>query len=78
MDDSSDIFWRIAAENELFASSGTGATNQSPFDPMNNARLTPGAFDPSGFSSNFVLPRFASGGPSGQFGFGPAVVEPDV
>ncbi|SCZ96310.1 BZ3500_MvSof-1268-A1-R1_Chr8-2g10108 [Microbotryum saponariae] len=37
--------------------------------------LSPSALDPSSFSSQFILPRFASGGPGDAFGFGVAVAE---
>lgn len=77
MDSSSEIFWRIQEANEAMFSSQPSAPT-TPFDPMSHARLSPGAFDPTSFSSNFILPRFASGGPAGAYGFGPAIVEPEV
>ena len=75
MNGPNDIYWKIQSANEEMFPSTTPLT---PFDPMSHARLSPGAFDPSGFSSNFILPRFASGGPTGAYAFGPAIVEPEV
>ena len=74
MDSYLDVFRRIEEANEEIF----GSIQQAPFDPMAHARLSPAAFDPSGFSSNFILPRFASGGPAGAFGYGPAIVEPEL
>ncbi|GAA5947688.1 hypothetical protein JCM3765_001034 [Sporobolomyces pararoseus] len=45
------------------------------FNPMENARLSPSAFDPNNFSSQFVLPRFASGGQNDPFGMGVSVTD---
>jgi hypothetical protein len=47
----------------------------SGFNPMENARLSPSAFDPNNFSSQFVLPRFASGGQNDPFGMGVSVMD---
>ncbi|GAA5872699.1 hypothetical protein JCM3774_005033 [Rhodotorula dairenensis] len=55
--------------------SSTGA-GYSTFDPMDHARLSPSAFDPSTFSRQFTLPKFASGGPSDPFGLGVGVTDP--
>lgn len=77
MADPNDIYWKIQSANEeMFPS--TTPSSLTPFDPMSHARLSPGAFDPSGFSNNFILPRFASGGPTGAYAFGPAIVEPEL
>ncbi|GAA5889725.1 hypothetical protein JCM6882_004301 [Rhodosporidiobolus microsporus] len=51
----------------------TGRSTYAAFDPLDNARLSPSAFDPN---LQFVLPRFASGGPSDPFGFGVGVADP--
>ncbi|GAA5963319.1 hypothetical protein JCM21900_006555 [Sporobolomyces salmonicolor] len=45
------------------------------FDPMSNARLSPSAFDPSSFSGQFIVPRFASGGPADPFGLGVGITD---
>ena len=77
MNNENDIYWKIQSANEeMFPA--TTLSSLTPFDPMSHARLSPGAFDPSGFSSNFILPRFASGGPTGAYAFGPAIVEPEL
>lgn len=54
---------------------GSSGTPSYGFQPMDHARLSPSAFDPSNFSSQFVMPRFASG-PSDPFGFGVGVMDP--
>lgn len=79
-----DMYWRIQSANEDmrlgFSMSGlpsaTGTTN-SPFDSMQHARLSPSILDPNSFSSNFILPRFAAGGPGGAFGYDLAIAEPE-
>lgn len=53
------------------------------FDSMSHAKLSPSALDPNGFSSNFILPRFAKGGPlnngvGNSFGFDLAIAEPEA
>lgn len=53
-----------------------GGAGYSTFDPMDHARLSPSAFDPSTFSRQFTLPKFASGGPSDPFGLGVGVTDP--
>ncbi|GAA6035491.1 hypothetical protein JCM8097_000278 [Rhodosporidiobolus ruineniae] len=58
------------------ANSGfTGRSAYSTFDPLDHARLSPSAFDPTAFSRQFVMPRFASGGPSDPFNLGLGVVD---
>ena len=67
-----------AGSNVAGTSSGgrnSGAA-YSTFDPMDHARLSPSAFDPSTFSRQFTLPKFASGGPSDPFGLGVGVTDP--
>lgn len=56
---------------------GNGRTpgDYGGFNPMENARLSPSAFDPNNFSSQFVLPRFASGGQNDPFGMGVSVTD---
>ncbi|GAA6009927.1 hypothetical protein JCM10207_002160 [Rhodosporidiobolus poonsookiae] len=53
---------------------GRSSTSYSSFDPLDNARLSPSAFDPSNFNKQFVLPRFASGGD--PFGLGVGITDP--
>ncbi|GAA6055671.1 hypothetical protein JCM3770_003404 [Rhodotorula araucariae] len=55
---------------------GHSATTYSAFDPMEHARLSPSAFDPNSFSRQFIVPRFASGGPSDPFGLGVGITDP--
>lgn len=56
---------------------GQGArSSYGGFDPMEHARLSPSAFDPSSFSRQFIVPRFASGGPSDPFGLGVGITDP--
>ncbi|GAA5831680.1 hypothetical protein JCM11251_000792 [Rhodosporidiobolus azoricus] len=50
-----------------------GRSYSGAFDPLDNARLSPSAFDPN---LQFVMPRFASGGTSDPFGFGVGVADP--
>ena len=52
-------------------------SQQSTFNPMDHARLSPSAFNPSLFTPSFVLPRFSRGWRS-EFEQGPAVVEPSA
>ncbi|GAA5904428.1 hypothetical protein JCM5296_003195 [Sporobolomyces johnsonii] len=59
---------RVGAE---YGGGGGGGT----FDPMSNARLSPSAFDPSSFSGQFIVPRFASGGPADPFGMGVGITD---
>lgn len=62
-------------------SNGPSSSNtplDTPFDPMEHALASSAALDPRAFSSNFILPRFASGGPAGNFGFGMAIAEPEM
>lgn len=59
------------------SSNSSGKVLNSPFDSMKHARLSPSALDPNGFSSNFILPRFAQGGPTGSFGYDLAIAEPE-
>lgn len=54
----------------------SGRASYSGFDPMEHARLSPSAFDPSSFSRQFIVPRFASGGPSDPFGLGVGITDP--
>lgn len=67
---------------QTFEASNTGRVNggqshgeYSGFNPMENARLSPSAFDPSNFSGQFILPRFASGGQNDPFGMGVSVMD---
>ncbi|KAI5477837.1 GATA transcription factor [Pseudohyphozyma bogoriensis] len=60
---------------------GGGGGAGGGFDPMEYARLSPSALDPSAFSGQFVTPRFAAQGgggygPAGGYG-SVAVAEPD-
>ncbi|GAA5957348.1 hypothetical protein JCM8115_006964 [Rhodotorula mucilaginosa] len=67
-----------AGSNVAGTSSGgrSSGAAYSTFDPMDHARLSPSAFDPSTFSRQFTLPKFASGGPSDPFGLGVGVTDP--
>lgn len=51
------------------------ASDYGGFNPMENARLSPSAFDPTNFSGQFILPRFASGGQNDPFGMGVGVMD---
>ncbi|BGO96217.1 hypothetical protein NBRC10512_002140 [Rhodotorula toruloides] len=53
-----------------------GQSSYGGFDPMDHARLSPSAFDPSNFSRQFTMPKFASGGPSDPFGLGVGITDP--
>ncbi|GAA5898065.1 uncharacterized protein JCM6883_000912 [Sporobolomyces salmoneus] len=66
------------ASEDLRTSYGVSSNNQSEyagFNPMENARLSPSAFDPTNFSGQFILPRFASGGQNDPFGMGVSVMD---
>ncbi|GAA5988507.1 hypothetical protein JCM10908_003594 [Rhodotorula pacifica] len=68
-----------AGSNVAGTSSGgrnSHSAGYSTFDPMDHARLSPSAFDPSTFSRQFTLPKFVSGGPSDPFGLGVGVTDP--
>ena len=69
-----------AAAGSNVAGTSSGGRNSgavySTFDPMDHTRLSPSAFDPSTFSRQFTLPKFASGGPSDPFGLGVGVTDP--
>lgn len=69
-----------AAAGSNVAGTSSGGRSSGPgystFDPMDHARLSPSAFDPSTFSRQFTLPKFASGGPSDPFGLGVGVTDP--
>ncbi|GAA6005423.1 hypothetical protein JCM11491_003637 [Sporobolomyces phaffii] len=56
-------------------SNGQSQGDYSGFNPMENARLSPSAFDPNNFSGQFILPRFASGGQNDPFGMGVGVMD---
>lgn len=85
MEGISDSYWRMPSPSDgysastpsagVYASSSSGAS-AAPFDPMDHARLSPSALDPSAFSSNFIMPRFAASGNGPNFG-GFAVAEPE-
>ncbi|GJN94652.1 hypothetical protein Rhopal_007735-T1 [Rhodotorula paludigena] len=63
----------IAATDGAGGAAGGG---YGGFDPMEHARLSPSAFDPNSFSRQFIVPRFASGGPSDPFGLGVGIADP--
>lgn len=84
MDLDQDIYWRIQQQNQEMeremmdynGANGSGS-NGGAFDPLEHTRASSSALDPSAFSGNFHLPRFASGGPAGSYGYGMAIAEPE-
>lgn len=69
------------ASTAVYNSNGGGGgrnnrDNNHEFDPMEHAKLNSAALDPMNFTSEFIVPRFASGGQAGEFGQGPYIVEP--
>lgn len=75
-------FWRMQSAGQdddgrnhiPLGQTPTGATT---FDPMEHARASASSLDPASFSSAFMLPAFARGGPAGSFGFDMGIVEPE-
>ncbi|GAA5935807.1 uncharacterized protein JCM15063_001810 [Sporobolomyces koalae] len=72
---SEDLRQSFDTANQGHSSASHNGQDYSGFNPMENARLSPSAFDPNSFSGQFMMPRFATGGQNDPFGLGVGVME---